>query len=310
MIHSPRIIVVGSINMDLVATVDSFPQPGETIVADGLVSNPGGKGANQAVAAARLGAQVSLVGCLGNDPFGRELRDSLDLSGVDSSLLQVTDDAPSGTAWIQVDAAGENMITVVPGANSLLRPDHLTGVRHELTHADALLLQLEIPLDTVEAAIELARSAGVPVILDPAPVPRTFPGSLYQVEVLTPNATEAASLLQTAIDAPERAARALHEQGAQQVVLKRGKSGATILDRDGQIEHVAAHRVDAVDTTAAGDAFTAALAVQLARGDELSAATRFAVAAGAVAVTRLGAQQAMPTSEEVIAQIEHSKPDS
>lgn len=285
--------------MDLVATVDRFPRAGETTTAHELATNPGGKGANQAVAAARLGATVDLIGCVGDDGFGEQLRGSLESSGVDCRELRTVRGVSSGTAWIHVDRRGENSITVVPGANAEVTPGQVEAARETIARADRLLLQLEIPLETVWAAVELAGKLSVPVVLDPAPAPNAPHSRLCRVDLLTPNETEAERLVGSPGLTPREMGRVLREAGAERVVLKRGAEGALLVDETGEWEEVSAFAVDAVDSTGAGDAFTAALAVRLAAGDRLADAVRFGCAAGALAATRHGAQQAMPSLDEV-----------
>ncbi len=297
--QAPRIVVIGSVNMDLVATVDRFPRAGETTTAREFATNPGGKGANQAVAAARLGATVDFIGCVGDDGFGEQLRRSLESSGVGCRELRTVRGVSSGTAWIHVDRRGENSITVVPGANAEVTPEQIEAARETIARADRLLLQLEIPLETVWAAVELAGKLSVPVVLDPAPAPAAPHPQLCRVDLLTPNETEAERLVGSPGLTPREMGRVLGEAGAERVVLKRGASGALVLDEAGQSYEVSAFAVDAVDSTGAGDAFTAALAVRLAAADRLADAVRFGCAAGALAATRHGAQQAMPSLDEV-----------
>lgn len=295
----PRIVVIGSVNMDLVATVDRLPRAGETTTARGFATNPGGKGANQAVAAARLGATVDFIGCVGDDGFGEQLRRSLESSGVGCGELRTVRGVSSGTAWIHVDRQGENSITVVPGANAEVTPGQIEAARKTIARADRLLVQLEIPLETVLAAVESAGKLSVPVVLDPAPAPAAPRPRLCRVDVLTPNETEAERLVDSSDLTPSEMGRALKKAGAARVVLKRGANGALMVDETGQWHEVSAFAVDAVDSTGAGDAFTAALAVRLAAGDRLADAVRFGCAAGALAATRHGAQQAMPSLDEV-----------
>ena len=300
MTSSPRVVVVGSVNMDVVARVETLPRPGETLAGRELVTNPGGKGANQAVAAARLGAEVSFVGRVGADGFGVDLRRTLEEAGVDCRQLETISGVASGTALIHVDRHGENAITVIPGANACLTPRDIKEARPVIEEADVILLQLEIPLETAVAVIDEAHDLGVPVILDPAPAPRTVDGRLCRVDVLTPNETEATALTGDASTSAEATAEALRRAGAHHVVLKRGAAGAVVLDESGTISSVPAFSVSPVDTTAAGDAFTAALAVRWASGVPLAQAVRFGCAAGALATTKIGAQSAMPRYDEVL----------
>jgi ribokinase len=299
----PHVVVVGSINMDLVVRLERLPRPGETLPGRDLRTSPGGKGANQAVAAARLGARVTMIGRVGDDRFGPRLSEALAAEGVSTEHVLVTEQCPSGAAVIGVEDSGQNAIMLVAGANGRLTPEDVCAREDVFRTADVVLLQLEVTMETVEAAAMLARRHGVPVVLDPAPVPRgPLPRALGEVDVLTPNQTEAEGLtgapVATAAEA-ERAARSLRDRGAKQVVVKLGEAGALLCDRDGRTALVPAERVDVVDTTAAGDAFTAALAIGLCRGLSLPEAVRLGCAAGTLATTRPGAQPAMPTGEEV-----------
>jgi ribokinase len=299
----PNILVVGSINMDMVVRAPRMPAPGETILGSRFVTSPGGKGANQAVSAARLGAQVTMVGRVGEDDFGRTLLGNLREEGIDCTHVLPTPDAATGVAMILVDAVGENAIVVAGGANRQLTPDDIYPRRELFEAADAVLLQLELPLPTVRAAIDLARRDGCKVILDPAPAPRRLPAELCRVDVISPNISEAEIITGTKAGDDERADRIiaadLIARGAKAAVLKLAARGALVVAADGQMARVPAYKVDIVDTTAAGDAFTAALAVGLAEGRDLPGAAKFANAAGALACTKLGAQSAMPTADEV-----------
>lgn len=288
--------------MDLVVQATRMPGPGETVMGQSFVTVPGGKGANQAVAAARLGAQVHMVGAVGADDFGNELRAGLEDEGIHIPHVGRVDTA-SGVALIQVDAQGENAITVVPGANGAVRLPTLLEFDALLASVSVVLIQLEIPLNIVGAAIRACRQAGVPVILDPAPAP---PGGLsrahYDVDIFSPNQHEASVLSgQKVVDVASAAQAARHFklQGAQRVVIKMGSEGACVLDIDDTFTHVPAFETAVVDTTAAGDAFTAALGVGLAKGWSVVEATRLGCAAGSLAVRQLGAQDAMPAWADV-----------
>ncbi|MGQ9926625.1 MAG: ribokinase [Chloroflexaceae bacterium] len=299
------IVVFGSINMDLVARAPRLPAPGETAPGHTFFTAPGGKGANQAVACARLGAPTRMVGRVGDDAFGAELRASLRAAGVDERDV-LTSSGPSGAALIAVDDAGRNTIIVVPGANGAIGPADITRLEAALMGARVLLLQLEIPPEAVIAAADAARRAGVPVILDPAPA-HELPTELYRLtDIITPNESEAATLVGFALSdeaAWRAAARALRARTGGAVALKLGEHGALLFAGD-QFLHLPAFPVRAVDTVAAGDAFNAGLAVALVEGQPLATAMRWAVAAGAVAVTRPGAQPAMPSRVEVLAMLE------
>ena len=298
----PRILVIGSINMDVVLRAEKFPAPGETVVGTDLSLIPGGKGANQAVALSRLGASASLLGCVGKDPWGEELIEKLEENGVDTVNVTSDESLPTGNATIIVDSEGENRIVLIAGANDALRPGLVDAALDAESSCDAILLQLEIPLRTVYHAISTGAARGIPVILDAGP-PRAVPlEKLRGVTVLSPNESETEALTGIRpgdLDSAGKAAALLEEStGANEVVLKLGERGALFKD-NGRYELVEAHQVEVVDTTAAGDSFTAALALELSRGTEIAKAVRRALAAGALAVTRLGAQPSLPTAEEV-----------
>jgi len=298
-----KFCVIGSINMDLVAGVDQFPQPGESRIGHSFGTYPGGKGANQATALARLGAAVMMAGRVGKDTFGEEYLASFREEGVDLSLIQVHEDAATGVAVIEVDAKGENHIVVVPGANMTLDESYIQSNSAAITEADYCLFQLEIPAEATRAGMALARRAGKRTILDPAPAPREpIPREiLSQADYVTPNETEAQFITGIEVSdaaSAERAARALQEQGAGTVIIKAGAQGAYVIDDSG-VRHVEGFSVKAVDTTAAGDAFNAGLAYSLGEGNDLEEAVRYANAVGALACTKLGAQSALPRREEV-----------
>lgn len=299
---APRLVVLGSVNMDLVVRVASLPRPGETVAGRDLAEIPGGKGANQAVAAARLGAHTEMIARVGDDAFGATLLRGLADGGVDARAVAVTRGCSSGVAVIGVGDDGQNSIVIVPGANGRLTPADVRRHRGLIARADALLLQLEVPPETVAAAAAVARRAGVTVVLDPAPAPRApLPDELVAVDLLSPNQTEAEALTGIRVDTPDdaaRAARALIRRGARRVVVKLGAAGAFYADAQLEL-HVPARRVKPVDTTAAGDAFTAALALAWAAGRPPAEAVRFACAAGTLATLSFGAQPAMPGRAEV-----------
>jgi ribokinase len=301
------IVVIGSINMDLVCRTAQMPKPGETVLGSDLQTIPGGKGANQAVAAAKLGEEVHMVGRVGEDDFGERLLNGLQQHKVNTDHVTITEGVASGCAMILVDKKGENSIVVVPGANAKVTAEDVDAAAGVITSAAVVIMQLEIPLKTAEHAAEVCRRAGVPIILDPTPVPaKGLPKSLYQVDYLTPNQNEAESLLERRElgrmkrtkrpDARQLAERLL-ERGPERVVLKLGPKGAVVMDNE--VEHIKGYKVRVVDTTAAGDAFTAALAVGVAEGMELGRAVRFANAAGAKCCETFGAQPALPTRMEV-----------
>lgn len=286
-----RIVVVGSINMDLVTVTARFPGAGETLMGERFLTVPGGKGANQAVAAARLGARVSLVGALGRDAFGDQLYTGLQHEGIDLAHVKRLDDAESGTASITV-AGGENQIVVVPAANARVTAAQVEASADVFDGADAVLLQLEIPLEAVEAAIDVAARAGVPVILNPAPAQPLPTALLERVRYLTPNQHELAGVLGQACDGDFRE---LMARAPCPVVLTRGSQGAWYRDGSEPV-HQSGFKVDVVDTTGAGDTFNGAMAVFLDRG--IDEAVRLACAAAALSVSRLGAQAGMPSLRE------------
>lgn len=287
-----RVVVIGSINMDLVTLAARFAEPGETLLGERFLTIPGGKGANQAVAAARLGAEVALVGALGNDAFGRQLRDGLEREGVALDHVHQVDDAGSGTASITV-AGGENSIIVVPGANARVTPAQVEQASAMFGRADAVLVQMEIPLETVEATLRLGQRLGVPVILNPAPAQQLPVDWLKLARYVTPNQHELATLLGAGVDEDFRQ---LMRLAPCPVVLTRGGEGAWYRET-GEPVHQPGFAVDVVDTTGAGDTFNGALAVFLREG--LPQAVRKACAAAALSVTRLGAQGGMPRREEL-----------
>ncbi|TEU01790.1 MAG: ribokinase, partial [Dehalococcoidia bacterium] len=290
----PKIVVVGSSNTDMVVKTPHIPAPGETVLGGEFLMAAGGKGANQAVAAARLGAEVTLVARVGRDVFGEQAQAGFRREGLDTRYVVTDPQAASGVALIFVDAGGENSIAVAPGANARLSPDDARRAREAIEAADVLLLQLEIPPETVLAAVETAHRAGVRVILNPAPAPpQSLPADLLAcVDVLTPNESEASLLTGTQVvdtDDAEQAARRLLEQGVGAVIVTLGARGALVVTPAGQ-QLVPSFPVDVVDTTAAGDAFNGGLAVALAGKKSLEEAVRFASACGALATTRMGAQ--------------------
>jgi ribokinase len=292
----PAIVVVGSLNLDLVVRVDRLPGPGETVSGGDVFRNPGGKGANQAVAAARLGRRVAMVGRVGDDEAGRELLASLEAEGVDTAQVRAVDGVPSGAAFIAVSGDGENQIVVSPGANARLGPDDVAAAGAALRAAEVTLVQLEVPLAAVAAAV---RAAGGRAVLNPAPV-RALPAELLgEVDVLVPNRVELAQLARGPMPGTvEEAAALAGRLPARAVVVTLGADGAMVVE-DGDASHVPAVPVRPVDTTAAGDAFCGGLADALAGGAALQDAARWAVRVAAAACTRPGAQASLPTPEEV-----------
>ena len=297
----PVIVVFGSIIMDLTALAETLPEAGQTVVGDLFYTLPGGKGANQAVAAARLGAEVRMVGRVGDDAFGAALLDGLRAEGIDVGGVAVDPDNASGVAMIWLDASRENRIVAVYGTNLACDETQLRAVERALDGADALLLQLETPPALTLQAAAAARQRGVRVVWDPAPAQMAPRGIHAAADVLTPNQTEASMLsgveVTDLVTAAEAASR-LRAMGAPVAVVKLGEQGAYYASAD-ESGHVPAFAVDAVDTVAAGDAFGGAFAVAAAEGLSLGESVRFGAAAGARAVTVPGAQAAMPAREQV-----------
>ena len=296
MTSAASVVVVGSLNMDLVVRVEELPGAGETVTGSDVFRGPGGKGANQAVAAARLGRFVWMVGCVGNEDAGRALLDGLTAADVDVTHVRILDGVPSGTALIAVDEGGENQIVVSPGANGRLGTAHVEAAADALASAAVTLIQLEIPLDAVEAAVRLA---GGVVVLNPAPAREVPPALLREVDVLVPNRGELAHLARAAhLSTSDDVVEAARSVGVKAAVVTLGREGALVV-KGGSIAHVPAIPVEVVDTTAAGDAFCGALADALADAAPLEEAARWAVRVAGIACTRLGAQASMPTRSEV-----------
>lgn len=297
---SGRVVVVGSLNVDLVVGLERMPAPGETVMGETLERHPGGKGLNQAVAAARLGARVSMIGSLGSDESGVWLQGIVDEEGIDATGI-ITTDGPSGTALIEVDATGMNRIVVIPGANAALTAADVTAAISAMDDVSVVLTQGEIPLEAIIAAMAAGRACGARTILNPAPV-RDYPASLLAlVDFLVPNEHEAAHLsglpTESLVDASE-AARHFTGMGAPNAIITRGARGAVWVSPSSS-GSVAAYRVTPVDTVAAGDAFCGGLAAALASGEPLPEALRWASAAGALATTIAGAVPSLPTRDVV-----------
>jgi ribokinase len=308
------IVVVGSLNMDFVVTVEHLPAPGQTVLGRDFQMIPGGKGANQACAAARLGANsviVRMVGRVGYDVFADHLKASLSAAGVDVSAVHATRAQATGVALISVETSGQNSIVVASGANHALVASETEAMRSVFRGARFVLFQLESPLDTVAAALKLARSEGARTILDPAPAMPLPPELLANVDILTPNETEASLLLglppgRVSTSNAAALARSLRERGPKAVVLKLGDQGCFYCDGETEL-FSAAFPVVARDTTAAGDTFNAALAVALAEDRGVAEALRFANASAAISVTRMGAQASVPARGEVDALLASSR---
>ena len=295
------VVVVGSLSMDFTAQAERLPRLGETVMGTGFLMVPGGKGNNQAITCARLGAAVTMVGCVGADAFGDAVLKNCGDEGVDVSGIMSLPDCGTGIAHITVDSAGQNAITIVPAANSRLTPEMIHNAESKFAGASVVLVQMEIPLDAVRAALELGRSVGALTILNPAPAAKVPPETLSLVDLCAPNETEASSLVGCDVNDLEgvkKAARMLLAAGPRQVVITLGERGSFY--SDGQSERlVPVFEVEVVDTVAAGDAFCGGLATALARGASLGAALEYASAAGAVAVTRAGATPSLPFARDV-----------
>lgn len=301
--QSPRIVVVGSLNADLVVRTARFPQPGETLTGSELAVIPGGKGANQSVAAGRLGGDVTMIGAVGGDAHGALLLESLSSSGVDVTRIARRDDAATGTAVITVDDAGENTIIVSPGANGTLTPDRIGEAWTALDGAGVVCLCLEVPIDTVLDAARRGATAGALVLLNLSPYGAVPEELLQATGVLLVNEHEAADL--AGIDPEESGweatAEALRAHGIRRAVITTGAAGSVVIDGDATPTAVPSPVVDAVDTTGCGDAFMGALALRLAAGDELVEAARFASTVGSYAATGAGAQASYPDQEQLAA---------
>lgn len=288
--------------MDMVVKTHHIPVPGETMLGGSFFMNPGGKGANQAVSVARLGGDVLFITKIGDDIFGKQSSQLFDEEGMDTGGLIPDDNSPSGVALITVDRSGENSIVVAPGANANLLPKEVEKVLNKVPQADIMLMQLEIPMDTVRFAAGYAAARKIPVILNPAPAHELASGLFDLIDIITPNVNEAEMLSGIAVtdtESARKAAESIHRQGVKNVVITMGKMGAVIL-QEGSFHAVPAPRVKAVDTTAAGDAFNGALSVALSEGRTLVEAVHFACQAAAITVTRMGAQSSMPYRNELV----------
>jgi len=297
----PKIVVLGSINMDLMVRCQRLPRPGETVSALSFEEVSGGKGANQAVAAARAGGRVSMIGRLGDDGYSATLRANLVREGINCEGVWSTQHCPSGIAIVTVEASGENSIVVVPGANRQLETADVARHTTTIRDADCLLLQLEVPVASVLAAIRTASGGKVRVILTPAPMPADWNEELLGVDLICPNQAEASQLAGFSVDsfeAAERAARIIQQRGAKRVVITMGAQGAAALDGE-TFHRIRAFPTSVIDTTAAGDAFTGALAVCWAETNSLEQGLRFASVAAALTVSKSGAQPSLPTRETI-----------
>ncbi len=296
-----QIAVVGSINMDLVVRTPRMPQPGETVKGHDFHVIPGGKGANQAVAAARLGADVNMIGSIGNDDFGRRQQECLGQDGIDLSFLTVDMARATGIAMITLDQAGQNSIIISPEANGAVSADQVDSAKEGITRADMLLCQLEVPTEAVTKAIEIAHENGVPVVLNPAPASPLEPSLLEKVTYFIPNETEAeffTGIKVHDLESAKEAATKLQQSGIKTVLLTLGEKGV-LAAHAGEFFHEEAIAVQAVDTTAAGDVFVGGFAVALTEGKSVKEAVRFAKHAAALSVTKLGAQSSIPNRKDV-----------
>lgn len=296
-----KLIVLGSVNADHVVQVPQFARPGETISAAGYQVIPGGKGANQAVAAARLGADIGFIACVGDDDFGQRMINEYQTLGMNTEAIMIADNMATGVAMIQVTDAGENSICIAAAANNMLTVEKLAAHHHLIAAADMLLMQLETPLATITKAAEIAKQHKTKVILNPAPATALPEALLANVDLITPNETEAELLTGikvTDLTSAAQAANVLHAKGISQVMITLGSEGVW-LSEQGQGQQIKGFKVDAIDTTAAGDTFNGALLTGLQNDLALTDAIRFAHAAAAISVTRFGAQTSIPTLAEV-----------
>lgn len=297
-----KLLVVGSVNTDMVVKTHSLPKPGETVLGGTFLMNAGGKGANQAVAAARLGADVSFICKIGNDTFGETSKMIFEKEGIDISHLLVDNNNASGVALITVDNNAENCIVVAPGANANLCPCDVPDLATIIGNFDYVLMQLEIPLETIQMVADIAYQKNVPVILNPAPAKSLSNNLLNKLFLITPNETEAEIITGVKVvdeDSALLAAKKIHDLGVHCVIITLGAKGAFIYNGS-HAEIVSSFKVEAIDTTAAGDIFNGALAVGLMEGKTLKEAVRFACKASAISVTRMGAQSSAPYRNEII----------
>lgn len=297
------IVIIGSVNMDLVLRVPRMPLPGETLAGDKFMTIPGGKGANQAVACARLaapGTSVAMVACVGDDAFGGQMRQSITACGIDDRYIDEVAGEATGIASIMVDANAQNSIVIAAGANGRLDVERIERARPVIEQASIVLLQLEVPMDTVIHSIELAHALGKTVVLNPAPAQALPRALLQKIDYLILNEIEAAMLAEEQSDDIPLLAQKLHDLGARNVVVTLGEKGVYGSFADGQQRHLPARKVQAVDTTAAGDTFIGGFIGAIAQGRDQFDAIAYAQAAAALSVTRVGAQTSIPTRDEVV----------
>ena len=299
--NSNHITVIGSSNTDMVIKTSKLPAPGETILGGDFFMNAGGKGANQAVAAARLGGKVSFIAKTGDDVFGKQARQLFEIENINTGNLVIDPGHPSGVALITVDAHGENCIVVAPGSNSYLTKNDIDFACAEILSSDIILMQLEIPLETVTYVANIAYEAGKKIILNPAPAAKISEDLLSKLYMITPNETEAELISGIAVTDTESAilaAQNLYERGVKVVIITLGSKGALLYTGD-EARVIESPKVEAVDTTAAGDVFNGAVAVAISEGMELEEAVKFACKAAAISVTRMGAQSSAPYRKEI-----------
>ncbi len=296
-----QLTVLGSVNADHVLRVGSFPRPGETLHGQGYSVIAGGKGANQAVAAARLGANVSFIACVGDDSFGLNIRQEFEKDGINIDAVMIEKDTPTGIAMIQVAATGENSICISAEANACLTPQRIAAHISIIEQADMLLLQLEVPMESIEYAAEIANKSGTTVILNPAPAQHLSDKLLKLIDIITPNETEAEILTGIKVfdaKSAQLAADVLHKKQIKTVLITLGSQGVW-LSKDGEGSQIMGYKVDAVDTTAAGDTFNGAFLTALLEDKSLEEAVQFAHAAAAITVTGQGAQSSIPYRQDV-----------
>jgi ribokinase len=297
----PKIVVIGSSNTDMICRVPHIPKPGETVLGGDFLTVQGGKGANQAVAAARAGGEVTFIACVGNDLFGKQAIEAYEADGIDTSCIEMTKRVPTGVALINVAGSGENSIAVAPGANAKLTPLVAEKYMEVILSADIILMQLEIPIETVYHVARMAHSAQIPVVLNPAPAQTIDPAIMPMLFCITPNEHEAVMLSGIFPPDPElvsEAAQEIQKKGVQNVIITLGSKGA-LYRQQGKEEIVPGIPVQAVDTTAAGDTFNGYLVVELAKGKTFGEAISVANRAAAISVTRMGAQPSIPYSSEI-----------
>ena len=300
-IYKPKIVVIGSCNTDMVVKAGRLPVPGETVLGGTFYMNPGGKGANQAIAAARLGAEVTLISKIGYDLFGLQALEIYRSEKINTEFIFTDQKSPSGVALISVDSYGENSIIVAPGASRSLLTEDIDKAKSTLEEADIILMQLEVPIETVEYAATIAKSYGKKVILNPAPVSVLSNSFLSCVHTILPNRIEAEMLSGIKVIDEEsawRAAKAIGEKGIENVVITLGKDGAYVKEKE-EYTMIPAKEVETIDTTGAGDVFCGAFSVYLSENHTLTESVEFANTAAALAVTRMGAQSAIPYKREI-----------